>query len=244
MVRRLLCLLLLLLLVSSFALGDLQWKENTPAQQMLKNYITLVNDFLTEQGEQEINSLFELYERLAVLGITRFPDAETPEEVEITATLTYDSINLLTLRVSDGSRFPGIAAAFLRALMPERITLQQAMEDPADRARKAAKNPTTSFEDVVEELNGVSPRVYYAYYPNQYADGVSWLQMTIVFPLAGAWDGNGILNGATATRGPDTYSGNDREYEGYYSEDDYTHLEIFTTATPEPDSAAGDGGWE
>ena len=32
----------------------------------------------------------------------------------------------------------------------------------------------------------------------------------------------------------------DPEYEGYFSTDDYTHLEVFTTATPEPGSAAAE----
>jgi 2-isopropylmalate synthase len=29
-------------------------------------------------------------------------------------------------------------------------------------------------------------------------------------------------------------------YEGYYSKDDYSHFDIFTTPTPEPDSAAAE----
>ena len=85
------------------------------------------------------------------------------------------------------------------------------------------------------------PYVYYAYYPNQYSDGVDWIQMTIIFPLSGYWDGIGIGKGETATKGPDTYSGADQGYEGYFSRDDYSHYEYFTTPTPEPDSAAGDG---
>ena len=32
----------------------------------------------------------------------------------------------------------------------------------------------------------------------------------------------------------------DPDYDGYFSTDDYTHLEVFTTATPEPDSAAAE----
>ena len=64
--------------------------------------------------------------------------------------------------------------------------------------------------------------------------------MTIVFPMAGLWDGETIVEGALPTRGPDTYSGNDASYEGYYSQDDYNHLEVFATETPEPDSAAAE----
>ena len=64
--------------------------------------------------------------------------------------------------------------------------------------------------------------------------------MTVIFPLEGTWDGSGVLTAVTATRGPDTWSGNDPGYEGYESQDDYTHLEVFATATPEPESAAAE----
>jgi hypothetical protein len=199
-----------------------------------------VNTFLIEQGEQEINTRFEMYDQLAVLGITAAPNAETPEGVEITVRLTYDSINSVQVRVDETARFSVIAAAFLQALYPETMSAEEAIRVPAARAKKAQENPGNSFEDEVEELNGTSPRMYYAYYPDQYHDGVSWMQMTIIFPLAGYWEGTGVVDGATPTKGPDTYSGNDKEYDGYFSEDDYRHYEVFMTATPEPDSPAGE----
>ena len=241
-----LVLALALATVPAQAPAELSWQEKTPGQQMLKTYVEQVNVFLAEQGEAEINRIFELYESLAELGITQSPQAETPEGVEITVSLTFDSINTLVLRVRDAERFPRIAAAFLRALSPESMTLQQALKEPAARTEKAVKNPGNSFEDLVEGLSGETPRVYYAYYPNQYADGDNWLQMTVVFPLPGTWDGIKISTGETATRGPDSLSGADPEYEGYYSQDDYTHLETFATPTPEPDSPAGEAGphWE
>jgi hypothetical protein len=31
------------------------------------------------------------------------------------------------------------------------------------------------------------------------------------------------------------------EYEGFFAQDNFNHLEIFTTPTPEPDSAAMEG---
>ena len=240
MVKRCLALLLVLLLLPAAGTGDLAWRQDTPAQQVLQKYITDVNAFLTEQGEQPVNSLFEMYKTQAVFGITLFPDAETPENVEITVTLTYDTLNMLQLRVSDIARFPVIAAAFIRALEPETMTFQDALSVPAAKAKKAAAEPANSFEEEIETLNGDSPRTYYAYYPNQYGNGISWMQLTIVFPLAGLWDGGTVLEGALPTRGPDTYSGNDANYEGYFSEDDYTHLEVFATETPEPDSAAAE----
>jgi hypothetical protein len=106
--------------------------------------------------------------------------------------------------------------------------------------QRAASAPETSFEDQVEDLNGTVPYIYYAYYPNQYHDGVSWLQMTIVFPLEGYWDGRETVTGSEVTRGPDNYSDHSEDYEGYDSDDDYTHYEIFSTPTPEPDSAAAE----
>ena len=64
---------------------------------------------------------------------------------------------------------------------------------------------------------------------------MSWLQLTLIFPLAGY--GNAMIS-ATPTPPPASSA----EYEGY-DFDGGTHLEIFTTATPEPDSAAGEAGF-
>ena len=241
MVRRLVALLAAAaLFLPGTGMASIIWKENTPGQKLLKEYITNVNTSLIEQGEQEINTCFEMYDQLAVLGITSAPGAETPEEVEITVRLTYDSINSVQLRVNEAERFPVIAAGFLQALYPETMTVSEAIRVPAERTKKALANPENSFEDEVEELNGTSPRMYYAYYPDQYHDGVNWMQMTIIFPLAGYWEGTGVVDGETPTKGPDTYSGNDAEYEGYFSRDDYNHYEVFMTPTPEPDSPAGE----
>ena len=241
MVKRLVALLAAAaLLLPGTGTASIIWTEKTPGQKMLKEYITNVNTFLVERGELEINTRFEMYDQLAVLGITSAPNAETPEGVEITVRLTYDSINSVQLRVDETERFPVIAAAFLQALYPETMTAGEAIRTPEERAKKALANPENSFEDEVEELNGTSPRTYYAYYPDQYHDGVNWMQMTIIFPLAGYWEGTGIIDGETPTKGPDTYSGNDVEYDGYFSKDDYQHYEVFVTATPEPDSPAGE----
>ncbi len=219
--------------------GAVSWPENTEGQKILKKYVETANGFLQEQGEMPVNSLFEAYPGFEVFGITDQPDAELPESVEITATLFADGINTLQLRVSYIPRFAGIAAAFIRALNPE-MTKEDALKTPERRAQKAMEKPENSFEDSVEELNGTVPYIYYAYYPNQYHDGVSWMQMTIVFPMAGYWDGSSVVNGETATKGPDTYSDHAEDYEGYYSQDDYIHYDYFTTPTPEPDSAVND----
>ena len=160
--------------------------------------------------------------------------------MEITARLFQDSINSLEVRVSDPARFPRIAASFIQALTPEKGTREEALAAPTQRMQRAVKSPESSFEDQVETLNGTVPYIYYAYYPNQYHDGVNWLQMTIVFPMAGYWDGSGLLTGSEVTRGPDTYSDHASDYDGYWSDDDYVHYEIFVSPTPEPDSAAAE----
>ena len=78
MVRRLLALLLAAaLLLPGTGTASIAWKENTPAQKLLKEYIENVNTYLIERGEQEINTRFEMYDQFAVLGITSAPGAET-----------------------------------------------------------------------------------------------------------------------------------------------------------------------
>jgi len=240
MVKRCFAVILLLLLIPVCVVSEPAWREETQGQSMLHAYIEAVNACLLSQGEQTVNSIFEMYPRQAVLGITSQPGAETPEDVEITVSLTDDSISLLQLRVSSLSRFPPIAAAFLQALDTEGLSADEARKVPAEKTRKALDAPADSFEEDIEILNGDSPRTYYAYYPNQHHDGISWLQLTIVFPLSGAWNGGRIVEGVLPTKGPDTYSGNDAEYEGYFSEDDFSHLDVFVTETPEPDSAASE----
>jgi hypothetical protein len=141
--------------------------------------------------------------------------------------------------VSDPDRFPGIAAAIVRALYGEAMTQDDAINIPADRAKRAKNEPNASFEEPVDEMNGTSPRVYFAYFPNQYRDGVNWLQMTLIFPLAGEWDGTSLTVG-TEQDSEYVPEDADPDYEGYQTTDDYTHFEVFATATPEPDSAAAE----
>lgn len=237
------CLILLLILLHMFSLNaqaEIRWPDDTEGQKILKSYLELADRFLIEQGEAGINTLFEAYKGILVFGITDYPNAEIPESVEITASLFADSINSLQVRVCDLYRFPRIAAAFIQALSPESITREQALADPTQRMQRAAQNPDNSFEDEVEALNGTVPYIYYAYYPNQYQDGKNWLQMTIVFPLKGYWNGTDTQTGSQATKPPDTYSDHSADYEGYNSEDDFIHFEVFVTETPEPDSAAAD----
>ena len=238
MVRRIAAVLAVLILIPAAAAGA-QWRDDTPALKILKNYTENINKLLTEAGEQPINSLFSCFPAETVMGITAEDNAEIPEGVEITVELYDDTMNSLQLRVNNPDRFPVIAAAVLRALYGEGMTQEDAISIPLDRAEKAKKEPDASFEEPVDEMNGTIPRVYYAYKPNEYHDGANWLQMTLIFPLEGAWDGEGLIVGTEEDREyvPEDA---DPDYEGYMSSDDYTHLEVFETATPEPDSAAAE----
>ena len=154
--------------------------------------------------------------------------------------MSYDNLVKLQLRVNDTARFPVIAAALIRALYGETMTQEEAIRIPAERAKRAEQDPQSSFEEPVEELQGTIPRVYYAYEPNPYHDGVNWMQMTLIFPMADAWNGEGLIIGTEETQGQPAPDDADPDYEGYYSTDDYQHLEVFSTATPEPDSAAAE----
>lgn len=231
-IRFLSCLCALMLLCAG-ASAELAWPAmSTPGQQLLQAYVETVNMNQSQQGAGLINSIFECYSSFAVMGVTAQDGSSMPEGLELTFTLNQDSLDTLQLRVSDPSRFAAMAASCIQAASPDAVTLAEALEAPAARAKQAAENPGNSFEDEVIDLNGLAPRVYYAYYPNQYRDGVNWLQMTLIFPLPGADDADVITAETPAPAGSE-------EYEGY-EYDGGTHLEIFVTATPEPDSPAGE----
>lgn len=237
MIRNLLracALLCALLLLPCAALADLTWPEmTTPGQQQLQQYIDLVNQNQSQQSRGWVNSIFECYPTFAVLGMTTLDMAEMPEGIELSFTLNQDSIDMLQLRVSDPTRFAALAASCIQAASPHAINLEEAIVTPTARAEQAIKNPGNSFEDVIDDLNGLAPRVYYAYYPNQYRDGVNWLQLTLIFPLPGSTEADAIT---ATTPAPDSST---EEYDGY-DYDGGTHLEIFLTPTPEPDSPAGE----
>ena len=223
-----------LLLLPVFSLAEIIWPEplhEGPAR--LKNYIELVNQNQSLQNRGWINSLFECYPTFATMGMTTFDMAEIPEGVELFFTMENGFLDTLQLRVNDPSRFASLAASCIQAASPDVISLEDALADPAAHAEKAMQNPRDSFEDEVDLLNGLTPRVYYAYYPNQYRDQVNWLQMTLVFPLPGA--GESAVAVTPTPRPADT----EQEYD-LTDYDGGTHLEVFTTATPEPDSPAGE----
>lgn len=223
-----------LMLLPVTALAAIEWPALTTAgQQQLVDYIERVNQNQSQQNRGWINSLFEFYTTFAVLGMTSLDMAEIPEGVELSFTLNNDSIDTLQLRVNDPTRFANLAASCIQAASPGAITLEDALADPTAHAEKAMKKPSNSFEDEIIDLNGTAPRVYYAYYPNQYRDGVNWLQMTLIFPLPGSTDASVAVTPVPPAADPNL------EYEGT-GYDGGTHLEIFLTPTPEPDSPAGE----
>lgn len=225
-------------LMMTSAWAEPAWPElTTEGQNQLRAYVQRVDANLTAQGMPVVNSLFELYEGFANLGVTAADNAELPEGVEMTFLLDAAGPTLLTLRVSDGGRFVGLAAACVQACSPAAITLEEAQAEPARLLKRTTETPLTALKDEVDPTPGSAPRVYFAYHPNQYNDGVNWWEMTLVFPLPGSLDAPLAIPPeavAQPTVAPDTYYG-PNTYQ-----DDYAHLEVFTTPTPEPDSAANE----
>lgn len=233
--------LLLCLLMMTPALAEIAWPASmTDGQAALRDYVDTVNRVLAESDGGVIDVQYELYATFASMGMN---GAETSDLVEMYFLLGESGMHSLTLRICDADQFEQIAPACLHAASPDDIPLDEARKLAASYAavlRKdietARANPsaamTHAFEEEVNDLQGSQPRAYFAYYPNQYGDGKSWLQMTLIFARPGS---NGALSVAGYTPAPDT---GDVEYEGYFSQDNYTHLEVFATPTPEPDSAA------
>ena len=238
-IRRIFLLFIVLITAFSSASADIAWPEETNGQKVLKQYIESVNSFLTQQGETPVNSGFDIYPGFAVLGITHSDNADVPEDVEITVKLNDDTIDSLELIVRDIPRFPAIASSFLRALFQNADSATDEISVPSQKAAQVIRDPDTSFGEEIYEDKGNAPRIYYNYIPKNY-DEKSWLVMTIIFPHIDSCDGSDILTiqDEEKTYIPDEEVG--EAYEGYYSKDDYSHFDIFTTPTPEPDSAAAE----
>ena len=232
--KRLWTLLCALLLLPAAVLAELTWPEGaTGGQQALQAYIARVNDSLAQLGSRQVNSIFECYAGFAVLGVTAKDMAEVPEGVELTFTMNEDSLSQLQLRVNDPACFTALAASCIQAASPEAMTLQDAMITPASHTARAQGEPANSYEEPVITGPGDAPRTYYAYYPNQYRDGVNWLQLTLIFPRSDAQAAAAI--GAVTPPPADS----EQEYEGT-GYDGGIHLEVFVTPTPEPDPFGGE----
>ncbi len=234
--KRLFALLAALILcLPSAGMAEISWPApQTGGQRQLIDYTARVNELLAQLGLfPVINSLFECYTYTASLGITSTDDAETPEGVEFSFSLYSETLNSLVLRVNDPSRFTAIASACIAAAASDGTTVQDARSRPAALVKRVQKAPHDSYHEDVNELNGEQAHAYFAYYPDQYHDGVNWLEMTLVFPMAGSTGGGVLLEQN------DSAPKKNVEYEGYQPSDDASHLDVFLQATPEPDSPAG-----
>ena len=235
--KKLISLLLCLLMLTS-ACAEIQWPAAmTSGQAALRNYVDNVNLTLAQQGAGVIDMQYELYSAFASLGMD---GADAPETVEMYFQLGDGGLHSLTLRLCDADRFEKVASACLAAASSA-ISLESARSLVAGyadvmRKDKATDDMTHSFEEPVNELQSDQPRAYFAYYPNQFGDGNSWLQMTLIFARPGSAVNDLAVAGLTPP--PPT---EDVEYEGFFAQDNFNHLEIFTTPTPEPDSAAMEG---
>lgn len=231
--------MLLCLMMLSTALAEIEWPVTlTNGQAALRNFVDEVNLTLIQQKAGVIDMAYEVYTAFASLGLN---GEEAPETAEMQFLLGEDGLHSLVLRSCDADQFEQVAAACLMAsstLVTEEdakaLVASYAKVMRADMQNRTSSSDamTHSFEEDVIELQDDRPRAYFAYYPNQYGDGHSWLQMTLIFARPGSEDAP--LGLAVATPAPTT----DEEYEGYFSHDNYSHLEIFATPTPEPDSAA------
>ena len=235
--KKLAALLLCLLMMTS-ACAEIEWPAAmTSGQAALRNFVDTVNLTLAQQSAGVINMGYEMYPAFASLGMD---GADAPETVEMYVLLGEGGLHSLTLRLCDADRFEKVASACLAAASSA-ISLESARSLVAGytdvmRKDKATGDMTHSFEEEVNELQSDQPRAYFAYYPNQFGDGNSWLQMTLIFARPGSAGSDLAIAGMTPA--PPT---EDVEYEGYFSHDNFNHLEIFTTPTPEPDSAAMEG---
>ena len=235
--KKLISLLLCLLMLTS-ASAEIQWPAAmSSGQAALRNYVDTVNLTLAQQGAGVIDMQYELYTAFASLGMD---GADAPETVDMYFQLGDGGLHSLTLRLCDADRFEKVASACLAAASSA-ISLESARSLVAGyadvmRKDKASDDMTHSFEEPVNELQSDQPRAYFAYYPNQFGDGNSWLQMTLIFARPGSAVNDSAVAGLTPP--PPT---EDVEYEGFFAQDNFNHLEIFTTPTPEPDSAAMEG---
>ena len=243
----LLVLMTMLVCAVAWASGDIDWDTPAAGQnlsgnaavEMLKDYIRRVNETLISSGAGKIDPCYELYPTFASLGLN---GAEFAQHAEITVNMNATGITSLVLRMDNLTSFALIGGALVQQTSPNSITLDEAVSAVQAYVRKVQESNgngvVESFEEQPILSQGTQTRLYGAYYPNQYHDNANWMQLTIIFPQPGSVDGGLLLNndaGPTATPDPDG-----DEISGYFPFDGFqdSHLEVFVTPTPEPDSAA------
>ncbi len=248
--KRLAAWLLAILMMLSAAHADIAW-DTAPAavQTHLQPYIARVNEVLADSNAGAVDTAYELYPAFASLGVdgVALPDdplASITLPVQLQFSLSDAGLYSLTLRVSDLGRFAPVAAACLHASSPTGIPLEYARSVASAYAKIAlddvGSSITHAFEEQITDLQGNQPRAYFAYYPNQYGDGVTWMQLTLIFPLPGHEGGALVLNPDPASSGAYIDPEADPDFEGFLPapEGSFEHYETFASPTPEPDSAA------
>ncbi len=234
--KKLLALLLCAVLLGAAALAELRWPGDlTPSQQLLQSYITRVNAALSATGGGQIDVLHGLYPRLADLGMdgVTLPDdpfAPYDPPAEISLVFGEGGLHSLQLRMQDPNRFAIVSAACIHAASPNAIALESARTITDAYAGRILSEPTRGFEELVNDVQGAQPRAYFAYYPDQFHDEHNWVQLTLIFARPGSPEAFVLV--------PSTTPEPDAEDGVWLSQDNYTHLEVFVTPTPEPDSAA------
>ncbi len=246
--KRFAALLLSILMMTGASLAEIDWAEVPPgAQSYLIPYIDQVNQTLRQLNAGVVDVLHGASPTIAYFGMDGLMlddlplDENLPLEIDISYTET--GLYALTLRVSELNRFEAIASAFLHAVSPEHIPLETArsvargyaavaLQDRAEALANPSGAMTHGYEEEILDLQGDAPRAYFAYYPNQFGDGVAWLQMTVYFPRPGSLGGKLVLSVAPP---PEVST---KEYEGFFATDNFSHFETFPSPTPEPDSAA------
>lgn len=234
--KKLAAMLLCLLMITAAALADIAWPEGqTAGQQQLQSYIELVNATLLTTGGGQIDVLHGLTSRRADLGMDGLalpddPFAEYDPPAEISVIMGDEGLHSVVLRMQDPDRFALVAAACIHAASPGAVSIQSAAAISGAYAASVKAAPNLGFEETVNDIQGAQPRAYFAYYPNQYKDDHNWLQLTLVFARPGSADAPVIVPATTPA--PESGDG------VWLSQDNYTHLEVFASPTPEPDSAA------
>ncbi|MBQ8161935.1 MAG: hypothetical protein IJ083_14510 [Clostridia bacterium] len=227
-------LLVLMLLWTGVAPAAGAWPEGT---ETAEGFVAQVNQLLAQMNAPQIDTIIAAYPTFATLAV-QDGTSDVPETNQIAMALSGGYIQNLTFSVSDLDLFLPISVALISACSGEEdlALLEKEVQTYLKRARE---HPDQSFEDRVIWDQGDQARVYYAYVPNQYMDGTNWLTMTLIFPRPQEMGLGGVVTPAPENRRDPIYDVQDSEGD-YTPYDEGTHLEIFLTPTPEPDSAAAE----
>ncbi len=238
MKHRWICLVLSVLLTVSIAFCQAELAfPSSPFESvsMLKTYLERVNVCLGRLSARPLDQVFECYSSFAVIG---YSDSDVPENVELSVNMESGELDSLELRCSDFSAFAPLCAALEACAGAMEDELPALLKNAEVPVRRALNDPLTSFSDRVVSEKGDRARVYYAYEINPWGDQVNYLVMTLIFPRQVDMSG-GLTTPPPNTRVERIQDGSDDEGD-YTPYDEGTHLEVFVTETPEPDSAAGD----